>query len=114
MASEEQLMTEDERQQVQFMWNLIPAQDRKGMTPGDLLFVLDAMDDYLEEVGLLEVDDDGEVTYKDGDVDETEQLAYVQNAVQQAHRTLTNAQIQLIIDAEMQYGIEQGYYEEDD
>lgn len=115
MTSEEQLMTEDERQQVQFMWNLIPEEDRKGMTPSDLLFVLDAMDDYLEEAGLLEVDEDGgEVTYLDGDVDETEQLAYVQKAVQAAHRSLTNTQIQLILDAEMQYGIEQGYYEEED
>lgn len=115
MTSEEQLMTEDEHQQVQFMWNLIPQADREGMTPGDILFVLDALDDYLEEAGLLEVDEDGgEVTYLDGDVDETEQLAYVQKAVQAAHRSLTNTQIQLILDAEMQYGIEQGYYEEED
>lgn len=113
MTSEEQLMTEDERQQVQFMWNLIPEADRQGMTQSDILFVLDALDDYLEEAGLLEVDKDGEVTYLDGDVDETEQLAYVQKAVQAAHRSLTNVQIQLILDAEMQYGIEQGYYEEE-
>lgn len=114
MTSEEQLMTEDERQQVQFMWNLIPKADRQGMTQSDILFVLDALDDYLEEAGLLEVDEDGEVTYLDGDVDETAQLAYVQKAVQAAHRSLTNVQIQLILDAEMQYGIEQGYYEEED
>ena len=114
MTSEEQLMTEDERQQVDFMWNLIPEADRQGMTQSDILFVLDALDDYLEEAGLLEVDENGEVTYLDGDVDETEQLAYVQKAVQAAHRSLTNTQIQLIMDAEMQYGIEQGYYEEED
>ena len=114
MTSEEQLMTEDERQQVDFMWNLIPDEDRKGMTPSDLLFVLDTMDDYLEEAGLLEVDENGEITYLDGDVDETEQFAYVQKAVQEAGRALTNTQIQLIMDAEMQYGIEQGYYEEED
>ena len=107
-------MTEDERQQVQFMWNLIPQADREGMTPGDILFVLDALDDYLEEAGLLEVDEDGEVTYLEGNVDETEQLTYVQKAVQAADRSLTNTQIQLILDAEMQYGIEQGYYEEED
>ena len=114
MTSEEQLMTEDERQQVDFMWNLIPEEDRKGMTQSDILCGLDALDDYLEEAGLLEVDENGEVTYLDGDVDETEQLAYVQKAVQAAHRSLTNTQIQLIMDAEMQYGIEQGYYEEED
>lgn len=114
MTSEEQLMTEDERKQVEFMWNLIPEQDRKGMQQSDILFVLDAMDDYLEEVGLLEVSDDGEVTYLDGDVDETEQLTYVQQAAKDAHLSLTNSQIQLIMDAEMQYGIEQGYYSDED
>ena len=114
MTSEEQLMTEDERKQVEFMWNLIPEQDRKDMQPSDILFVLDAMDDYLEEVGLLEVSEDGEVTYLDGDIDETEQLEYVQRAAKDAHLLLNNVQIQLIMDAEMQYGIEQGYYSDED
>ena len=114
MTPEEQLMSEDERKQVEFMWNLIPGQDRQEMQQSDILFVLDAMDDYLEEVGLLEVSEDGEVTYLDGDIDETEQLAYVQKAVKDAHISLTGAQIQLIMDAEMQYGIEQGYYTDED
>lgn len=114
MTPEEQIMSEDERQQVDFMWNLIPQQDRQGMDKSDILFVLDALDDYLEEVGLLSVAEDGEVTYLDGDIDETEQLAYVQKAMQDAHKSLTGAQIQLIMDAEVQYGIEQGYYSDEE
>lgn len=114
MISEEQLMSEDERKQVEFMWNLIPEQDRKSMQPSDLLFVLDAMDDYLEEAGLLEVNEDGEATYLDGDVDETAELAYVSQAAKDAHISLSGEQIQLIMDAEVQYGIQQGYYQEED
>ncbi len=114
MTPEEQLMSEDERKQVDFMWNLIPEQDRKGLQPSDILFVLDAMDDYLEEVGLLEISDDGDATYLDGDVDETEQLEFVKQAAQNARLSLTDAQIQLIMDAEMQYGMEQGYYSDED
>ena len=114
MTTEEQLMSSEEREQVDFMWNLIPEQDRQGMDKSDILFVLDAMDDYLEEQGLLDVDDvTGEVTYLDGDIDETEQLEYVRQAVKTDKRHLTDVQIQLIMDAEMQYGLEQGYYEED-
>ena len=95
------------------MWNLIPEADRKGMTQNDILFVLDAMDDFLEEEGLLEVDEQsGEVTYLDGDIDETAQLEYVKEAARKAKMNLTGVQIQLILDAEMQYGIAQGYYEE--
>lgn len=113
MTTEEQLMSEEEREQVNFMWNLIPEQDRTGMTQGDILFVLDAMDDFLEEQGLLDVDDvTGEVTYLDGDIDETAELEFVKNAVHDAKMSLTDVQIQLIMDAEMQYGIEQGYYED--
>lgn len=114
MTTEEQLMSSEEREQVDFIWNLIPEQDRQGMDKSDILFVLDAMDDYLEEQGLLDVDDvTGEVTYLDGDIDENEQLEYVRQAVKADKRHLTDVQIQLIMDAEMQYGLEQGYYEED-
>lgn len=114
MTTEEQLMSAEEREQVEFMWNLIPEEDRQGIDQSDVLFVLDAMDDYLEEIGLLEVDErTGEVTYLDGDIDETEQLDYVRNAVKAEKRHITDVQIQLIMDAEMQWGIEQGYYEED-
>ena len=40
MTPEEQIMSEDERQQVDFMWNLIPQQDRQGMdkSHGSALF----------------------------------------------------------------------------
>lgn len=106
-------MSAEEREQVEFMWNLIPEEDRQGIDQSDVLFVLDAMDDYLDEIGLLEVDErTGEVTYLDGDIDETEQLDYVRNAVKAEKRHITDVQIQLIMDAEMQWGIEQGYYEE--
>lgn len=114
------LLEPEEREQIEFMWNLIPAEDRQGMRKEDLLFVLDAMDDYMEEAGLMEVDEKtGEVTYLDGDVDETEQMNYVVRAVAEGANTqqcnpLTQTQIQLVLDAELQYGIEQGYYEDED
>ena len=114
MVTEEQIMSSEEREQVEFMWNLIPEQDRKGITQSDILYVLDVMDDYLEEHGWLDVDDvSGEVPYLDGDIDETEQLEYIREAVKADNRHLTDVQIQLIMDAEMQYGLEKGYYEED-
>ena len=72
------LMEPEERELVQFIIDAIPDQDRKGLTPDDILLVLDLMDDYLEEQGLLREDPEtGEMEYLDGDVDETEQLNYV-------------------------------------
>ena len=110
------LLDAEEREQLLGIWNLIPEEDRQKMTQEDVLFVLDAMDDYLESVGLLETDENtGEVTYLDGDVDETEQLNFILDAQKRRHSsTLTSSQIQIILDAELQYGIAQGYYEEEE
>ena len=107
------LMEPDERELVQFIMKAIPEEDRKGLTEDDILLVLDLMDDFLEEQGLLREDPEtGEMEYLEGDVDETEQLNYVLAAMKEEGRTITGVQIQLIQDAELQYGIEKGYYEE--
>jgi hypothetical protein len=108
------LLEPEERELVDFIWNAIPAPDRAGLTPDDILFVLDAMDDYLEEQGLVRVDEaTGDMEYLEGDVDETEQLNYVLEAAREDRRAITGVHIQLIQDAELQYGIAKGYYSEE-
>ena len=108
------LLEPEERELVEFIFKAIPAEDRGSLTPDDILFVLDAMDDFLEEQGLVEIDEEtGEMEYLDGEVDETEQLNYVLQVAKENHRAITGVQIQLIQDAELRYGIEHGYYSED-
>ena len=113
------LMEPEEREMVEYIMKMI--NDENGENDGndgklsadDVLFVLDMMDDYLEEKGLLREDPKtGEMEYLDGDVDETEQLDYILKAVREEGRSISSVQIQLIQDAELQYGIEKGYYEE--
>lgn len=107
------LLEPEERELVTYIYDAIPAADRGELTPDDILFVLDMMDDYLEEQGLLREDPKtGEMEYLDGEVDETEQLNYVLQAVKEDHRAITGVQIQLIQDAELQFGIAKGYYSE--
>ena len=107
------LLEPEERDEIQFIWDLIPEEDRKGISENDVLLVLDAMDDFLEEEGLLYVDEEtGEVEYEDGEVDETEQMAYVAQVAKEQNSPLTNVQIQLIMDGEFQYGLKEGWYEE--
>lgn len=109
------LMEPEERELVEFILNSIPQEDRGDLTADDVLFVLDMMDDYLEEQGLIKVDEStGEMEYLEGDVDETEQLNYVLDAVRADGRAITSVHIQLIQDAELQFGIEKGYYSEED
>lgn len=116
------LMEPEEREMVEYIMKMI--NDENGdaslnggngekLTVDDVLFVLDMMDDYLEEKGLLREDPKtGEMEYLDGDVDETEQLDYILRAVREEGRSISSVQVQLIQDAELQYGIEKGYYEE--
>lgn len=108
------LMDPEERELVEYIYNAVPTEDRGALTADDILFVLDAMDDYLEEQGLLREDPEtGEMEYLEGEVDETEQLNYVLQAAKEDQRTVSGVQIQLIQDAELQFGIDKGYYTED-
>ena len=43
------LLEADEKQLLEYIWNLIPEQDRQGMSQSDVLLVLDLMDDFLME-----------------------------------------------------------------
>jgi hypothetical protein len=108
------LMDAEEKQQLEYIWNLIPVEDRQGMTQADVLMVLDLMDDYLVSQGLLQEEDNtDEVTYLEGEIDETEQLNYLLEQTKALGRALTSEQLQMIMDGELQYGIELGYYEEE-
>lgn len=108
------LMDAEEKQQLEYIWNLIPADDRQNITQNDVLIVLDLMDDYLVSQGLLQEEDNtDEVTYLEGEIDETEQLNYLIEQTKILGHPLTSEQLQIIMDGELQYGIEQGYYEEE-
>ena len=108
------LLDAEEKALLNYIWNLIPEVDRHGMTEADVLLVLDLMDEYLLESGLLEENEQtGEATYLDGEIDETEQLDYLLNALKEQGSNITAVQVQLMMDAELQYGIEQGYYQEE-
>ena len=64
------LLEPEERELVEFIFRAIPAEDRGELSSDDILFVLDAMDDYLEEQGLVAVDEaSGEMEYLEGEVD---------------------------------------------
>ena len=106
------LLEAEEKQLLDYIWKLIPEQDRNGMTQSDVVLVLDLMDDFLMENGLLEESAE-EVTYLEGEIDETAQLEYLLSKTKEQGVNLTSEQIQLIMDGELQYGIEQGYYEEE-
>mgnify|MGYP006872977574 FL=1 len=94
---------------IDYILNLIPAEDKANITRDDVQFILDAIYDFYEENGLID-----EEVAKDSYIDETEELNYVRKACKEEGIKLSDEQIQLILDGEYQYGIEIGIYEEDE
>lgn len=109
------IIDDQERELLDYIINNVPSEDLEGLTEDDILYVLDVMDDYLVKVGLAEENPDEEdIEYKDGFVDETEQLRYVLEQAKEDNVPVSSVQVQLIQDAEYQYGVENGFYSEDD
>ena len=112
---ESTIIDDQERELLDYIIRTIPAEDLYPLTEDDILYVLDVMDDYLVMKGIATEDEDNEeMEYKEGYVDETEQLQYVLEQAKQDKVPVTSVQVQLIQDAEFQYGVENGFYSEED
>lgn len=112
---ESSIIDDQERELLDYIIRTVPAEDLYGLTEDDILYVLDVMDDYLIMKGLAtENEDSGDIEYNEGMVDETEQLQYVLDQAKQDKVPVTGIQVQLIQDAEYQYGVENGFYSEDE
>ncbi len=99
----------DDSKCVEFILNLIPEQDREGITEDDIQYVLDVIYDFYESEGLLD-----ENVASDGYVDETAELEFIRRAAKRDGINLNDEQIQLILDGEFEYGKQIGIYDEDD
>lgn len=112
---ESTIIDDQERELLDYIIRTIPADDLFGLTEDDILYVLDVMDDYLVMKGIATEDEENEeMEYKEGYVDETEQLQYVLEQAKLDKVPVTSVQVQLIQDAEFQYGVENGFYSEED
>ena len=99
----------DDSKCIEYILNLIPAEDRKGISEEDVQYVLDVIYDYYKSEGLLD-----ENVAKDSYVDEDAELDYIMKAAKEDGVKLTSEQIQLILDGEFEYGKSIGIYAEDD
>ena len=99
----------DDAQCIEFIMNLIPEEDKAGMTEDDIQYVLDTIYDFYESEGLLD-----ENVASDGYVDEDKELEFIHRACKRDCIELDYEQIQLILDGEFEYGKSIGIYAEDD
>ncbi len=99
----------DDSKCIEYILNLIPEQDREGITEDDVQYVLDVIFDYYESEGLMD-----ENVAKDSYVDEDAELNYIMKAAKEDGVKLTYEQLQLILDGEFEYGKTIGIYADDD
>lgn len=112
---ESTIIDDQERELLDYIIRTVPAEDLYGLTEDDILYVLDVMDDYLIMKGLAsENEEEGNIEYSEGYVDETEQLQYILEQAKADKVSVTSVQVQLIQDAEYRYGVENGFYSEDE
>ena len=99
----------DDAKCIEYIMNLIPEEDKQGMTEDDVQYVLDVIYDFYESEGLLD-----ENVASDGYVDEDKELEFIHRASKRDGIDLSYEQIQLILDGEFEYGKSIGIYAEDD
>lgn len=104
---EEELIFDD-TEAIKFIWDFIPEEDRAGMNEDDIQYVLDVIDEYYEEEGLYSEEDE---TAADADIDEEKMYEYVRKAIKKDKMSITDVQLQLILEGEFEYGVSIGIYE---
>ena len=109
MKNDDELIFDDS-EAVEYIWNLIPQEDRKGMSKDDIEYVLDAIYDYYESENLITDDDVAE----SASIDEQALYEFVKREAAEDGVKLTDVQIQLILDGEFEYGVSKGIYDEEE
>lgn len=94
---------------VEYIWNFIPEVDRKNLTKDDIQIVLDLIYDYYDNEGLISED-----TAEAASIDEDKMYNYIKENADKEELTLSDEQIQLILDGEFEYGVSIGIYSEED
>jgi len=109
--TEENLLEYSEDEAVNFIFNSFPEEAKKRINKDIINYVLDVVYDFYEEKGLLDEEDE-KVT--ESFIDEEELFEYILKAAKKDKINLTGEDIELILDAEFEYGKSIGIYKEEE
>jgi len=109
--TEENLLEYSEDEAVNFIFNRLPEEAKKRINKDIINYVLDVVYDFYEEKGLLDEEDE-KVT--ESFIDEEELFEYILKAAKKDKINLTGEDIELILDAEFEYGKSIGIYKEEE
>lgn len=108
-AKEDDLLVYDEDDAVKFILNFIPKEAKKRIDEDKIEYVLDVVYEFYDENGLIEEDSTEEAS-----IDEEEMFKFILKNSRKNKIKLSEDDIQLILDAEYEYGKSLGIYKEED
>jgi hypothetical protein len=106
---EDDMLVYDEDDAVKFILDFLPADFKEKIDDSKIEYVLDVVYEYYEENGLIEEDSTEEAS-----IDEEEMFNYILKCSKKDKMKLDEEEIQLILDAEYEYGKSIGIYKEEE
>lgn len=102
---EDDLLVYDEDDAVKFILEYLDSDGEGGIDETKIEYVLDVIYDYYDEKGLVEED-----TAEEASIDEEDMFNFLMKSVKKDKIEITGDEIQLILDAEYEYGKSIGVY----
>jgi hypothetical protein len=108
MKQEDDLPIFDEDDAVKFIQKFIPAEYKNKISEDDIDYVLDVMYEYYEKNDLIEED-----STEEAQIDEEDMFVFIMKCIKKDKVvTLSEDELQIILDGEFEYGKSIGIYSE--
>ena len=104
-TEEDDLLVYDEEEAVKFILNHLPSAQKATIQDEKVEYVLDVIYDFYDEKGLIEED-----TAEEANIDEEEMYKFLKKSAKNDKMSITDTEIQIILEAEYEYGKSIGIY----
>lgn len=105
-TEEDDLLVYDEDEAVKFILNHLPAEEKENIPDIKVEYVLDVIYEFYDEKGLIQED-----TAEEASIDEEEMFKFIKKCAKKDKMDITEKEIQVIIEAEFEYGKSIGIYD---
>ena len=104
-TEEDDLLVYDEDEAVKFISNHLPSDAKVSIDDTKVEYVLDVIYEYYDENGLIQED-----TTEEASIDEEAMFLYIRKCIKKDKINITDEEIQLMLEAEYEYGKSIGVY----
>ncbi len=108
-TQEDDLLVYDEDDAVKFIVNFLPEAFKGKIDDSKIEYVLDVVYEFYEENGLIDED-----SAEEASIDEEEMFKFILKCSKKDKMSISEEEIELILEGEYQYGKSLGIYKEED